>query len=144
MYNPVSAGSSPQRRKSAHLDFGSNHAIEIVEDQDGRSMPTRFVEPVAQPPFERRHAFIGVLGAVDVEGICSVLDNSAKTRSSACRKGALRVRTPGSRESSSVTDWTSAVLPAPLEPVMRTPGAADPETPAGVKAIAARDVLMWE
>lgn len=140
----VSAGQSPQRRKSAYLDFSSNHAIEIVEDQDGRSMPARFVEPVAQSPFEGGHAFIGVLGAVNVEGICSVCDSSANSYSSACNKRDLRVRTRGSRESSSVTDCTSAVLPAPLEPVTRTPGAADPETPAGVKAIAARDVLTWE
>jgi hypothetical protein len=40
-------------------------------------MPARFVEPVPQPPFESGHAFIGVLGAVNVEFICSVRDNSA-------------------------------------------------------------------
>lgn len=62
---------------SAYFDFGGYHTVEVIEHEHGRRMPARFIEPVADPAFERGHPFVGVLCTVDVQSIWRRMRNEA-------------------------------------------------------------------
>lgn len=72
-------GEIETERREAHLDFGADQTIEIVEDDERGSMPASFVEPILHFPLENGQSLIGQFGAIDVERICAT-----PTRNASC------------------------------------------------------------
>lgn len=123
------------RRKEpcAHLDLCANHPVEIVQYEHARRVPPGLVEPILDPPLERWQTRISVLSAVDVDGVCHAnaraIDrqhgkHSTKRRRMQGDSEDARLSTRSSALMRRAASLTSAVFPAPLAPVMSTPGIA--------------------